>query len=418
MPDTDVLVVGGGATGVGVARDLSLRGLDVTLVERDGLASGTSGRSHGVLHSGARYADTDPGGARECLRENRILREIAGECIADTGGLFASLASDDPDYFQRKREACERVGIDVDEVDPDRARERVPGLSQRVERVLAVPDAVVYPSRLVAATAAGARERGASIHIDAPLRELRVEAGEIVAAHVDGVGTIEPRCVVNAAGAWAGECAALAGVDVPMRPTRGVMVAVEYPGLEPVLNRCRPPADGDIAVPHGDLAVLGTTSVAVADPDEYPREQWEIDRTLEECGAMVPELAAREPVRTYWGVRPLYAPAEAARSEVDGVAADAGPNTGDSRGISRGFELLDHADVGNFVSIVGGKLTTHRFMAEVTSDLVCEHLDVAADCETATTSLPGVQDPSVLDEYVREFAAGSPADADVVGSGT
>ena len=182
--------------------------------------------------------------------------------------------------------------------------------------------------------------------------------------------------------------------------------------------------DGDIVVPHGDLAVLGTTSVTVDDPDDYPQETWEIERTIEECAAMVPELAAREPVRTYWGVRPLYGPTEAARSSTDTAGADvgddtgAGTNTGDSRGISRGFELLEHAGVENFASIVGGKLTTHRLMAEVTSDLVCDRLAVDAECETATTSLPGAQDPTVLDGYVREFEAGSPADVDVVGSET
>ena len=85
---TTVLVVGGGGTGTGTARDLAARGVDVTLVERGGLASGTSGRSHGLLHSGARYAESDPEGAVECREENEILRDIAGQWIDDTGGLF------------------------------------------------------------------------------------------------------------------------------------------------------------------------------------------------------------------------------------------------------------------------------------------------------------------------------------------
>ena len=83
--ETDALVVGGGATGAGVTRDLALRGVDVTLVERGGLGSGTSGRSHGLLHSGARYAESDARGAEECLEENEILRDIAGACIREIG---------------------------------------------------------------------------------------------------------------------------------------------------------------------------------------------------------------------------------------------------------------------------------------------------------------------------------------------
>src|SRR6056297_3862797 len=101
----DVLVIGGGATGTGIARDLALRGVDVTLVERDGLAAGTSGRSHGLLHSGARYAEADGPEARACLEENRILRRIGGECVRDSGGLFVALAADDPAYFEAQRAA-------------------------------------------------------------------------------------------------------------------------------------------------------------------------------------------------------------------------------------------------------------------------------------------------------------------------
>ena len=104
---TTALVIGGGATGVGVARDLALRGVEVTLVDRGRLAAGTTGRSHGVLHSGARYAEADADDAAACLAENRILREIAPACIDETGGYFLQLDGDDPDYFERKRAACD-----------------------------------------------------------------------------------------------------------------------------------------------------------------------------------------------------------------------------------------------------------------------------------------------------------------------
>jgi len=402
--ETDVLVVGGGATGAGVARDLALRGVDVVLTDRGGLASGTSGRSHGLLHSGARYAEFDPVGAEECIDENRILRAIAGECIRETGGLFVQLADDDPDYFEEKRRGCEAVGIPVETVDLDAARKQVPGLSTDAERVMEVPDAVVYPSRLVAANAADARENGAAIHPHAPLESLTVADGRVSTARVGGSvdDVVEPQFVVNAAGAWAGEVAAMAGLDVEMQPTRGVMVSVEYDDLGPVLNRCRDPDDGDIIVPHEREAVLGTTSVPVQDPDEYERADWEVEKTVEECAAMVPAVADAPVVREWWGVRPLYAPDEAEN---------------EGRGISRGFFLLDHAadGVANAASIVGGKLTTYRQMAEVTSDLVCENLGVEADCVTAAQRLAGADDPDRLDEFVAEFDGQGPTDEDVVG---
>jgi glycerol-3-phosphate dehydrogenase len=404
IADPSVLVVGGGATGAGVARDLALRDVDVTLVERGGLGSGSSGRSHGLLHSGARYAEADPVGAEECIVENSILREVAGECIRDTGGLFVQLDGDDPDYFDKKRAACEKVGIETDLLDEAELREMVPDLVSTVERAMWVPDAVIYPSRLVAANAADAAASGAAIHPHAPLQDLRVADGRVTGARLGGSvdGWVEPDYVVNAAGAWAGSVAAMAGLDVKMAPARGVMVSVDYGDVDPVLNRCRDPDDGDIVIPHEDEAVLGTTSVPVPDPDDYEKADWEVERSVKECAAMLPPVADVEVVRTWWGVRPLYDPDE---------------GDGDRRGISRGFFVLDSAEDGveNFASVVGGKLTTYRQMAEATTDLVCDRLGVDADCETASRVLPGADDAARLDEFVARYDGQGPTDVDIVG---
>jgi len=404
MEQPAVLVVGGGATGAGVARDLALRGVDVTLVDRNGLGSGTSGRSHGLLHSGARYSESNERNARECLRENRILGDIAGECVRETGGLFVQLSEDDPGYFEEKRRACESAGIPTEVLGADAALDIVPRLSDDVRRALRVPDGVISPSRLVAANAADARSHGATVAVDAPVRAMTAEEGRITGVELGGSADerIEPEYIVNATGAWAGRLAGMVDIDIEMRPTRGVMVSVECDDLDPVLNRCRPPDDGDIIVPHDSEAVLGTTSVPVDDPDSYATEDWEVERTYEECAAMVPAVTDAPEVRTWWGVRPLYEPDESDR---------------DGRGISRGFFLLDHAGDGveNAASIVGGKLTTYREMARETADLVCDRLGVDAECTTADRRLPGANNPDRLDTFVAEFDGQNPTDADIVG---
>jgi glycerol-3-phosphate dehydrogenase len=405
MTDTpDVLVIGGGATGTGIARDLALRGVDVMLVERNGLSSGASSRSHGLLHSGARYAEANRIGAEECIVENRILRFIAGACIRDTGGLFVQLADDDPAYFEEKHTACTEIGIETTLLSGAEARVHVPDLSTAVERAMWVPDGVVYPSRLCAANAADAEVHGAAVHPHAPLEEMVVEDGRITTVLVGGAvdAEVEPQYVVNAAGAWAGTVASMADVEVGMAPSRGVMISVEYDGLGPALNRCRTPDDGDIVVPHDDEVVLGTTSVPVTDPDDYEQVDWEIETSVRECAAMLPPVADAPTVRTWWGVRPLYAPDE---------------QTSDRRGISRGFSTLDHtADgVDNFLSVVGGKLTTYRQMAEAVSHRVCDTLGVEAECETAIRPLPGAEDPGQLDDFVATYDGQGPTDADVSG---
>jgi glycerol-3-phosphate dehydrogenase len=402
--ETDVLVIGGGATGTGIARDIAMRGVDTVLIEAGGLASSTTGHSHSLLHSGARYVPGDPQSATECIEENRILTEIAGHCVADTGGLFVELEADDDEYFEEKIESCRDHAIEIDVHSGETAREEVPVLASDVERAARVPDGVIYPSRLTAATAASAREHGAEIITHTTVTDLLTADGTVTGARVrdEGNRTVHATHVVNATGAWAGQISAMADIDIEMRPTKGVMVALNDDRLETVLNRCRPPTDGDIIVPHDNQVIFGTTSEEVADPDKYPKEEQEVEQMFEECTAMFPDIDPSQIARTYWGVRPLHSPPTEEEDE---------------RAISRGFSLLDHTerdDIAGFTSIVGGKLTTHRQMAEIVSDHVCDRLGVAGDCRTATETLPGSDDPSALDEFVREFGGSAPADEDVI----
>src|SRR3954463_5789260 len=113
--ETDVLVIGGGATGAGVAWDAALRGFDVTLVDRADLAEGTSGRFHGLLHSGGRYVVKDRIAAEECVAENAILRRIIPDCIEDTGGLFVTTPDDDPAYADQFLQSSREIGLPAEE---------------------------------------------------------------------------------------------------------------------------------------------------------------------------------------------------------------------------------------------------------------------------------------------------------------
>jgi glycerol-3-phosphate dehydrogenase len=106
-----VVVIGGGATGAGVVHDLALRGIRVTLLERGELTSGTTGRHHGLLHSGGRYAVSDQESAVECIKENRTLRKIAPGSFEENGGLFVALTDEDMDYLNSFLDACAACGI-------------------------------------------------------------------------------------------------------------------------------------------------------------------------------------------------------------------------------------------------------------------------------------------------------------------
>ena len=95
----DVVIIGGGITGAGTARDCSMRGLKVLVVEKYDFTNGATGRNHGLLHSGARYAVTDGESAAECIKENMTLRKIASHCVDETDGLFITLPEDDLNYL-------------------------------------------------------------------------------------------------------------------------------------------------------------------------------------------------------------------------------------------------------------------------------------------------------------------------------
>ena len=160
---SDVIIIGGGATGAGIARDCALRGLRVILVERHDIATGATGRNHGLLHSGARYAVTDAESARECISENQILKRIARHCVEPTNGLFITLPEDNLSFQATFIRACEEAGISAEAIDPQQARIIEPAVNPALIGAVKVPDGTVDPFRLSAANMLDAKEHGAVI---------------------------------------------------------------------------------------------------------------------------------------------------------------------------------------------------------------------------------------------------------------
>ena len=142
---TSVLIIGGGVTGTGLARDLALRGIACTVVEKKDINAGASGGNHGLLHSGARYAASDPAAAAECRAEGERLKKLAPHCIESTGGLFVAVAGDDENYIADFPHICARGGIPAQALDVRRARELEPALCDRLIAAYQVEDATIDP---------------------------------------------------------------------------------------------------------------------------------------------------------------------------------------------------------------------------------------------------------------------------------
>ena len=372
-----VVIVGGGGTGGAVAHDLTLRGLRVTLVERGELTSGTTGRHHGLLHSGARYAVKDRESAVECIEENRILRTIAPGSFEENDGLFVAITEADEAYEPLFFESCLASGIPARRVSRAEALRLEPNLNPALRCAVQVPDGTIDAMRLPLRFFATAKRNGATIKPFTEAVAMTIAAG-VSGRAVRGVSVVDRSSgaryeigadlVVNAGGPWAEKIAALAGVDVPISPSPGVLVAVRGRYANMVINRLHASGDGDIVVPQRELSVIGTSSWLAADPDHLTVPADHVAMMISEGSAMIPAIAAAAVRATWAAARPLI--------------GERGATSG--RELSRTFKCFDHAADGveGFVTISGGKATTLRAMAEAAANVVCGKLGIESPCRT------------------------------------
>ena len=375
-----VLIVGGGGTGGALAHDLTLRGVRVTLVERGEFTSGTTGRHHGLLHSGARYAVDDRESAIECIEENVILRAICPGSFEENDGLFVALTDEDMEYYDDFVVGCKDCGIPIEELTPHEALRMEPLLNPELKAAVRVPDATMDAMRMPLRFFATAKHRGAKLYNFMELIDLVVNGGAVTGAmlrdHVTASdGEIHADLVVNATGPWSETIARMAGVDVPISPSPGVMLAVHGRLCNMVINRMHRSGDGDIVVPQRALSIVGTSSWTVDDPDQLDVPEDHVRRMQVEGAKLIPAVA-RSGFRAAWS---------AARPLIGSRDADSG------RELSRTFKTIDHAEDGvdGFVTITGGKATTLRAMAELCGDVICRKLGIDRPCTTRTfTTLP------------------------------
>jgi glycerol-3-phosphate dehydrogenase len=404
--ETRVLVIGGGLTGAGVLRDLAMRGVPAVLLERKDLNAGASGANHGLLHSGGRYVVTDPASALECFTENAVLKRIASGCVEDTGGLFVALEGDPDGYAADFMSSAARIGLPAEQADLKEVAEEEPALQARIQAAFCVPDASINPFLTTEANLKAARVLGARVFFHTQVTSMRREGKRITRVEAIQAKTAEAvevfaEQIVNAAGPWVGEIGGLAGADIRIAYSQGSLLITNSRLVNRVVNRLRPPSDGDIVVPGETVTITGTNSIRVESLDHLRTSASEVDRLIAEASKMVPALETARFIRVYAGVRPL-------------VLTD---SAGSDRAISRTFTVFDHEEDGieNLVSIAGGKLTTYRLMAEKAVDLVCRRLGVAEHCRTAEVPLPGSEQGQSLDTRQRlERLKVSPPEGEVL----
>lgn len=418
-----VLVIGGGVVGTGIARDLAIRGLDVTLVERGPL----TGRSEtdGILYSGARFAQT-PTLAKEMARERQTLASIADHYIDETSGLLLSLSTDNDSTFQEALDAIEAVSLPHEVLDGDAIRETESAVSGDVSRAVRVPDAVVSPVELTLALAESAREYDATLRTHTAVTDIATDGGTIDTVTVEhdpppepdtgpakptraamtegggprqGRGTpgstpgmpgaastetdketksddgdgpqaeeLDPEYVINAAGAQVADIAGVAGIDLDLSYIGNTMRVVDGVGVDTVVSRIYEDDWATIA-PGARDTVLGPAQTAIDGPNDTSVSTTAIEGHSDTLSSAVSAVDTAKTVRTYGVVRPRNATMEA---DVDATLIDHG----------------DRDDCWGMTSVVGGSLTTHRLVAERVADDVCAKFGITRDCQTDEISLP------------------------------
>lgn len=392
----DLLVIGGGVNGAGVARDAALRGVSVALVDRGDFACGTSSRSTKLIHGGIRYLEQgEVGLVLESCRERDLLRtRLAPHLVRAQRFLLPIYRGDDHAPWELKaglvlydllagfRNVHNHRMLSAHEARVHEPSMRAHGL----EGAALYYDCWTDDARLTIETVCAARNHGATVLNYAEVVALEKDStGRLATAHVrdrltDRMAVVRARTFLNVTGPWLDRIRTLddAGAPPRLRLTKGVHAVVERSliGHRDAIV-LRSPRDRRVmfAIPWQDCTLLGTTDTYFdGDPARVEADEDDVDYILEATNHAFPQanLTARHVISTYAGLRPLVAP-EDEKEESD---------------ISREDQIFESPS--GLLSLGGGKLTTHRHVAERIVDRVARTLGRSvAPCRTRTTPLPG-----------------------------
>lgn len=363
----DLLIIGGGITGAGAARDAARRGLKVCLVEQQDLAYGTSSRSSKLVHGGLRYLEQyEFSLVFEAVTERRVLMDIAPHLVNPLGFIFP--------VYKTSRRGVWTVNLGMwvyDGLSLFRSPKMHRNLSRkavekeepslRQDGLTGAPlyyDCSTDDARLTLESALDATAQGATVlTYSKVVGLLRSDEGHVAGVRVRDRITGEEReisanAVINATGPWSDKTRALGkGMKPRLRPTKGIHLVVESDRL-PVRNAvvCFHPEDGRVlfAIPWGDRTYVGTTDTDFeGDPGKVAADGADITYLLEAANHYFPghDLVPDDVLSTWAGVRPL-------------ISQDA---AGDESSVSREHAIEVDEDL--LVTIAGGKLTTYRRMA-------------------------------------------------------
>ncbi|MCI7551448.1 MAG: FAD-dependent oxidoreductase, partial [Arcanobacterium sp.] len=297
---------------------------------------------------------------------------------------FVQVPMDSDDYAEKFLAAANETGVPAEEITVAQALKEEPLLNPGIKRAFRVEDGAMDGWKIVWGAATSAQEYGAQILPYHRATKIVVRDGAIQGVNAVDEKTgedvrIDCTFVINAAGPWAGQVAALGGAHgVDVVPGRGIMVGFNQRLVHHVINRCVYPGDGDLLVPGHPICIIGTTDQAAVKPDYLEIKDAEVQAMLDKGADMVPALREARAIHVWSGARPLLKDSRVAAT--------------DTRHMSRGMAVIDHLErdgIRGFLTIAGGKFTTYRLMAKGVVDDMCAQLGVECPCLTDKEAVPG-----------------------------
>ncbi|MBI3271160.1 MAG: FAD-dependent oxidoreductase [Planctomycetes bacterium] len=399
----DVIVIGGGVNGTGVARDAALRGLTTLLLEKGDFGAGATGNSSGMIHGGLRYLLSDVATTKKSCLDSGYIQRIAPYLLFRiplmlpilAGGIRARIQLELTEAFFEAydRFAPLKNGKPHCRLSPEEAVSLEPGLRPDLAGALTLDEWGIDPYRLCVANAVAARENGAEIRnhteVVALLRDGKAVKGVVTRDAFTGrTEEFVGRTVVNAAGPWLTKVAGLAGTEVRIRPGKGVHLVLDRRiSNVGVISEA---IDGRqiFILPYDNVSLIGTTDDDYyGDPDDVAATEDEVEYLLQGMERLLPGIRKHRICATTTGLRPtLFG---------WGKNEDA---------LSRDHEVVDHEKahgVPGLLTIAGGKLAAYRLMAEEATDALAKRVGNTTACTTGEAMLPGAESAFDLPSAVR-----------------
>ncbi len=391
----DLIIIGGGVNGCGIARDAAMRGLKTVLIEKNDFGSGTTGSSSQMIHGGARYLLSDVQTTRSSSLDSGYIQKIAPHLLFRIPFLFPVLTNPKKSAFGQKlylelletyfsaydKFALLKNGKMHTRLSKEEALQVEPDLAPELHGAVTFDEWGIDSFRLCLLNVLSAAEHGCEIRNHTEVTELIRESGRVVGVRVKnviagGYSEIRGSLVFNAGGPWSAQLAKRAGCHIPLRPAKGIHVVFDRRISNYAIMASAIDGRSIFLMPYQNTTIMGTTDDDYfGDLDDIPILEDEIEYLFEGIEQVFPRVRQARMIQAWAGVRPTL----------------------DGRGhyeddLSRDHKVFDHEaqdGVGGFLSIAGGKLASYRLMSEEAVDVVCQKLGKMSPCRTHLVPFPG-----------------------------